>query len=75
MVKFLCLLGAVIMSELQKEWRSLRKSGKLQLSDLAYHYAQAGNKEKAAKYAMAAGQDELARFSNAEARKHFKYVW
>jgi tetratricopeptide (TPR) repeat protein len=43
-------------------------------SDLAYHYAQAGNKEKSVKYALAAGQDALSRFSNAEAIKHFKYV-
>jgi len=43
-------------------------------SDLAYHYAQAGNKEKSVKYALAAGQDALARFSNAEAIEHFNYV-
>ncbi len=50
------------------------KNGKLPLSDLSYHYAQAGNAEKATKYALEAGQDELAKFSNAEASKHFKYV-
>jgi tetratricopeptide (TPR) repeat protein len=43
-------------------------------SDLAYHYAQAGNREKSLKYTLAAGQDALSRFSNAEAIKHFKYV-
>jgi tetratricopeptide (TPR) repeat protein len=43
-------------------------------SDLAYHYARAENREKSVKYALAAGQDALARFSNAEAIKHFKYV-
>jgi len=50
------------------------KNGKLPFSDLAYHYAQAGNKEKAVEYAMAAAKDELARWSNAQAIKHFEYV-
>jgi len=44
------------------------------LSDLAYHFIQAGNKEKSLKYSLAAGQEALARFSNMEAIKHFKYV-
>ncbi|MEJ2241781.1 MAG: DUF2791 family P-loop domain-containing protein, partial [Candidatus Bathyarchaeota archaeon] len=44
------------------------------LSDLAYHYAQAGNKEKAIKYALVAAKDELAKFSNQQAIQHFKYV-
>jgi KaiC/GvpD/RAD55 family RecA-like ATPase/tetratricopeptide (TPR) repeat protein len=48
--------------------------GKPPFSDIAYHYAQAGNKEEAAKYALAAGQDALARWSNQEAIKHFIYV-
>ena len=43
-------------------------------SDLAYHYAQAGNKEKALKYTLAAAKDALARFSNQQAIQHFKYV-
>jgi pentatricopeptide repeat protein len=42
--------------------------------DLAYHYARAGNKEKSIKYALAAGEDALSRFSNLEAVKHFSYV-
>ncbi len=46
----------------------------LPVNDLAYHYAQAGNKEKAVEYALAAGEDSLARFSNAEAAKQFTYV-
>jgi tetratricopeptide (TPR) repeat protein len=50
------------------------EEGKLPLSDLAYQYAQAGSKEKAVKYALAAGQDALAKWSNAEAIKHFSYV-
>lgn len=51
-----------------------QKGKEVSFSDLAYHYAQAGNKEKSVKYALAAGQDALSRFSNAEAIKHFKYV-
>jgi len=50
------------------------KNGRLPFSDIAYHYAQAGNAEKAIKFAMAAGQDALSRFSNAEAIKHLSYV-
>jgi len=50
------------------------KDGKLPFSDLAYHYAQAGNKEKAVGYALAAAKDELARWSNLQAIKHFEYV-
>ncbi len=46
----------------------------LPVNDLAYHYAQAGNKEKAVEYALAAGEDSLARFSNAEAARQFTYV-
>jgi len=44
------------------------------LSDLAYHFTQSGNEKKAIKYSLAAGQDELARYSNSEAVKHFKFV-
>ena len=50
------------------------KSEKPPYSDLAFHYAQAGNAEKAEKYAMAAGQDALAKFSNREAAAHFTFV-
>jgi KaiC/GvpD/RAD55 family RecA-like ATPase len=46
----------------------------LLLSDLAYHFAEAGNKEKALKYAFAAAKDDLTRFSNSQAIKHFAYV-
>jgi hypothetical protein len=46
----------------------------LPFSDLAHHFAKAGNKEKAVKYALAAGKDELARWSNAQAIKHFQYA-
>jgi KaiC/GvpD/RAD55 family RecA-like ATPase/tetratricopeptide (TPR) repeat protein len=50
------------------------KGEALPLSDLAYHYAQAGNKEKAIKYALEAGKDALAKFSNSQAISHFTYV-
>jgi predicted ATPase len=42
--------------------------------DLAYHYSQAGNKNKAVSYALAAGQNELMRWSNKEAAEHFTFV-
>ena len=50
------------------------KGSVLPLSDLAFHFAQAGNKEKALKYTLAAAKDELARFSNQQAIQHFTYV-
>ncbi len=43
-------------------------------SDIAYHYANAGNSQKAAKYSLAAGKDALSRWSNTEAIKHFSYA-
>jgi tetratricopeptide (TPR) repeat protein len=51
-----------------------KNAKEIPFSDLAHHYAQAGNKEKSLEYSLAAGQDALARFSNTEAIKHFKYV-
>jgi tetratricopeptide (TPR) repeat protein len=50
------------------------QTGNAPISDLAYHYTQAGNKSKSIKYALAAGQDALAKFANNEAAKHFNYV-
>jgi tetratricopeptide (TPR) repeat protein len=50
------------------------KSKNLRFSELARHYAQAGNKEKAVKYSLKAGQIALSRFSNVEAIKHFESV-
>ena len=44
------------------------------LSDLAYHYTEAGNKTKSIEYNLAAGKDALARFSNMEAIKNFTFV-
>jgi predicted ATPase len=43
-------------------------------SDIAYHYINAKNDEKAAKYSLAAGQYALKKWSNIEAIRHFKYV-
>ena len=51
-----------------------RKESDLLSGDLFYHYSQAGNNEKALKYALDAGRDALARWSNVEAIKHFDYV-
>ena len=57
------------------EKMEVRDKGKdLPVNDLAYHYAQAGNKRKAIEYSLLAGGDSLARFSNAEAMKHYGYV-
>jgi tetratricopeptide (TPR) repeat protein len=50
------------------------QSGKLSLNDLAYHFTQSGNRDKAVKYALAAGQDALSKWSNAEAIKQFTFV-
>ncbi len=43
-------------------------------SDLAYHFGQAGDNEKAIKYSLEAGKDALAKFSNTEAIKYFTCV-
>ena len=51
-----------------------QNSERRSFSDLAHHYAEAGNKEKTVKYSLAAGQDALLRFSNPEAIKHFTKV-
>ena len=50
------------------------KSGRSPLGEIAYHYAKAEIEDKAVKYSMDAGRDALARFSNAEAIKHFAFV-
>jgi tetratricopeptide (TPR) repeat protein/KaiC/GvpD/RAD55 family RecA-like ATPase len=62
-------------ARIAKRLEGLDKQRKeLLLSDLAYHYSQAGNNEKAVEYALEAGDDALARFSNVEAIKHFQFV-
>ena len=50
------------------------KLGALPLSEIAYHYTQAGNTGKAVNFALAAGKDALSKYSNSEAIKHFQYV-
>lgn len=50
------------------------KNDKLPFGELAYHFAQAGDEQNAVRYALAAGDDALERWSNAEAIKHFSYV-
>ena len=61
-------------SRVAEKLESAPKSGRLLFSEIAYHYAQSGNEKKAIEFALVAGQDALARFSNAEAIKHFTYV-
>jgi tetratricopeptide (TPR) repeat protein/KaiC/GvpD/RAD55 family RecA-like ATPase len=46
----------------------------LPVNDLAYHYVQAGIKEKAVQYSLAAGAESLSNFSNSEAMKYYAYV-
>jgi tetratricopeptide (TPR) repeat protein len=60
-----------VAERLESAWKGI---GKVPVGDLAFHYAQAGNKEKAVKYALAAGEEALAIFSGAEAIKQFRYV-
>jgi len=61
-------------SRIAERLESVGSSGKLPFADLAYHYARAGNDERAVKYSLEAGQEALARFSNGEAIKNFQYV-
>jgi tetratricopeptide (TPR) repeat protein len=51
-----------------------RKGEKPSAADLVYHYAQAGNKVKAIKCALTAGQEALTKWSNLQAVEHFAYV-
>ena len=61
-------------AEVAENLEAMFKNGELPFSEIAYHFAQAGNIEEAIKYSMAAGQDALARWSNSEAIRHFNYV-
>jgi pentatricopeptide repeat protein len=81
--KFREMLYDQISAPLRKEYHSRigdrleslsLNSKQIPVSDLAFHYARAGNKEKSVKYSLAAGQDALAKWSNKEALKHFAYV-
>ena len=58
----------------QKLEASTKNSKEITVGDLAYHYAQAGNKAKSIHFSIAAGNFALARFSNKEALKHFTYA-
>ena len=51
-----------------------QSSDELQLGELAYHYVLSQNTQKAIKYSLLAGKNALARYSNAEAIKHFNFV-
>ncbi len=51
-----------------------KETTELPVNDLAFHYVQAGNNEKAIQYSIVAGEDALKRFSNTEAIKAFNYV-
>ena len=53
---------------------SMAKKSRLPYAELAHHFSQAGNTQKAVKCALSAGKVALERFSNAEAIKHFAYV-
>jgi tetratricopeptide (TPR) repeat protein/AAA+ ATPase superfamily predicted ATPase len=44
------------------------------VNELAFHYLQAGNKEKSVKYALLSGEDARKRFSNTETIDYFSYV-
>jgi tetratricopeptide (TPR) repeat protein len=67
-------LKRVYHGKVAQTLESKPEKGKLSLNDLTYQYTQAGNKEKAIKYALAAGQDAIAKWSNIEAIKHFSFV-
>lgn len=67
-------LRKVYHSKVAENLETAKKPGDLLSTDLAYHFAMAGNKDKALKYSLDAGQDALARWSNGEAIKHFTYV-
>ncbi len=61
-------------SKVAERLETTSKDGKQPLSELSYHYSQAGSIEKAVKYAIAAGHDAVARWSNAQAIEHFTYA-
>ena len=57
-----------------QKMEEISQGSEIQLSELAYHYVQAQNNEKAIKYSLLAGKNALARYSNLEAIKHFNFV-
>ena len=56
------------------ESKTQNKKG-IAASEIAQHYILAGNIKKSIKYSLVAGEDALAKFSNLEAIKHFRYVF
>ena len=60
--------------KIAEQLESMWKGDEIPVGDLAFHYAEAGNKEKAVKYALDAGEEALKIYSGAEAIKHFRYV-
>jgi tetratricopeptide (TPR) repeat protein len=81
--KFREILYEEISAPLKREYHSrvaesiesfFKTADECPVNDLAFHYARAGNKEKAIRYGIAAGEDCLKRFSNLESAQHFAYV-
>jgi tetratricopeptide (TPR) repeat protein len=52
----------------------VQMGNKIAAAEIALHYILAGNIEKSVSFSLTAGKDALARFSNNEAIKHFKYA-
>jgi tetratricopeptide (TPR) repeat protein len=60
--------------KIAEKLESMSKDDNLSFSDIAFHYTQAGNQSKAVKYALAAGQSALLKWSNTESIEHFAFV-
>lgn len=54
--------------------KATKATKEIPADDLTYHYTQAGNEKKAVEFAVVAGKEALARFSNREAARYFDYV-
>lgn len=54
--------------------RSIDKYSNSQIDDLAYHYSQSSNVEKAITYSLSAGEQALSFMMDEEAVEHFTYV-
>ena len=61
-------------NKVAQKLEQVKRSGDIPFSEIAHHYVQAGEKVKAVKNALAAGQQSLARFSNNEAIEQFTFV-
>ena len=73
--KIPALLRKEYHSRIAEKLESFPRSLEFSAEDIAYHFDQAENKEKAIKYSLVAGKDALARFSNSEAIKYFTYMY